>query len=313
MKRIEYPARGSADFTTLTDEYKSIFTDAEKVSLETKWKAWKKREKLELVFPETVEELLTADVDVLADVYKRFKSLRRRFPLKTINSKGDAVRNPKLVQLDKIFKYTKKYDGRIAKFFIDRAAKLRISSCYYCEMAYINVYHDKKRQFDVDHYLPKDKCPILGLSLFNFVPSCQVCNSRIKLDREIGRSKADYEGFNPAGRYYAFESNVRIHLRLNKGFACDLNNPDAYYIYFRCKNGFRREVRFFHLQERYEFHKLEAMRIKKLKAQYPKSARTKIARMLHVSEANVKEDLFHENFLKNNNRCFAKLTSDMLL
>ena len=154
MKRIEYPARGSADFTTLTDEYKSIFTDAEKVSLETKWKAWKKREKLELVFPETVEELLTADVDVLADVYKRFKSLRRRFPLKTINSKGDAVRNPKLVQLDKIFKYTKKYDGRIAKFFIDRAAKLRISSCYYCEMAYINVYHDKKRQFDVDHYLP---------------------------------------------------------------------------------------------------------------------------------------------------------------
>lgn len=312
MKKIEYPARGSADFTTLTDEYKSIFSVAEKASMETEWQAWKKREKLELVFPETVEDLLTADVGVLADVYKRFKSLRRKFPLKTKNSKGKKERNPKLVKLDKIFKYTNKYDDRIAEFFIDRAAELRISSCYYCEMAYINVYHDKKRQFDVDHYLPKDKCPILGLSLFNFVPSCQVCNSRIKLDREMGRSKADYEGFNPAGGHYAFESNVRIHLRLNKGFARDLNNPDAYYIYFRCKNGFRKEVRFFHLQERYEFHKSEAMRIKRLKAQYPKSARTKIARLLHTSETNVKEDLFHESFLKDNNRCFAKLTSDML-
>ncbi len=312
MKRIEYPDRGSVEFTTLTDEYKSIFTKAEKVSMETEWQAWKKREKLELVFPETVEDLLTADVDVLADVYKRFKSLRRRFPLKTKNSKGKKDRNPKLEQLDKIFKYTNKYDDRIAKFFIERATELRISSCYYCEMAYINVYHDKKRQFDVDHYLPKDKCPMLGLSLFNFVPSCQVCNSRIKIDNVVGRSKAEYEGFNPAGEHYAFESNVRIHLRLNKGFARDLNNPDAYYIYFRCTNGFRKEVRFFHLQERYEFHKLEAMRIKRLKAQYPKSARTKIARLLHTSEANVKEDLFHENFLKNNNRCFAKLTSDML-
>jgi hypothetical protein len=312
MRRIEYPARGSADFTTLTDEYQRIFTDAEKLTMGTEWEAWKKREKLELVFPETVEDLLTADVDVLADVYQRFRSLRRRFPLKKKNFKGKMARNPKFKQLDKIFKYTNKYDDRIAKFFIDHATQLRISSCYYCETAYINVYHDKKRQFDVDHFLPKDKCPMLGLSLFNFVPSCQVCNSRIKLDREVGRSKAEYEGFNPAGGHYAFESNVRIHLRLNKVFARDMNNPDAYYIYFRCGRGFRKVVDFFQLTERYEFHKLEALRIKKLKAQYPKSARKKIANLLGITEAKVKEDLFHEQFLQNNNRCFAKLTRDML-
>jgi len=29
-------------------------------------------------------------------------------------------------------------------------------------------------------------------------------------------------------------------------------------------------------------------------------------------EAQVTEDLFHEQFLKQNNRCFTKLTSDML-
>ena len=73
---------------------------------------------------------------------------------------------------------------------------------------------------------------------------------------------------------------------------------------FRCKNGFRKDVRFFHLQERYEFHKLEAIRIKKLRQQYPLSARRKIARLLGVSESVVKEDLFHEQYMKDSNRCF---------
>lgn len=52
-------------------------------------------------------------------------------------------------------------------------------------MAYINVYTETgkgvaKRQFDIDHFLPKGKCPPVALSLFNFVPSCPVCNERIK-------------------------------------------------------------------------------------------------------------------------------------
>lgn len=313
MKRIEYPDRGTTEFVNLTSEYKNLIPAAELSSMEARWLSWKQREGLTILLPETVEELLVADVDVVADVYERFKSLRRRMPLKKKNSTtGEKERNPKLKELDKIFKYKNKYDDKIADFFVKHAAELHINSCYYCETAYINVYHTKKRQFDVDHFIPKEKCPILGLSLFNFVPSCQVCNSRIKLSKILGKVKADYEAFNPAGEHYSFDSNVRIHLRKKPGYKHDLSNPDAYYIYFRCKNGFRKDVRFFHLQERYEFHKLAAIRIKKLRQQYPLSARRKIARMLGVSESVVKEDLFHEQFMKDNNRCFTKLTLDML-
>ena len=57
---------------------------------------------------------------------------------------------------------------------------------------------------------------------------------------------------------------------------------------------------------------MEAMRLKRLKAQYPQSARKKIAGMLGKTEAEVREDLFHKKYLKDNHRCFAKLTEDML-
>ena len=313
MKKIDYPDRRKSDFTTLVSDYTTIFPTSELDAMEIEWLNWKRREVLDLMFPETVEELLVADVDVIADVYERFKTLRPSMPLRIKDpNTGKSVRNPKLKELDDIFQYTKKYDDNIAKFFTDHAKQLNIGSCYYCETAYINVYQTDRRQFDVDHFIPKEKCPILGLSLFNFVPSCQVCNSRIKLAKDIGANKVEYEAFNPAGENYSFNGNVKIHLRLNPGFSPDLDNQDAYYVYFRCRRGFRKVVEFFHLTERYEFHKLEALRIKKLKAQYPKSARTKIADLLGITEAKVKEDLFHEQYLQNNNRCFAKLTRDML-
>lgn len=313
MKKIKYPDRGCAEYTTLITNYKAIFPAAELSQMESDWLLWKQREGVMRLIPEKVEELLVADVDVLADVYARFKTLRRSIPLRLKDLvTGKKRRNPKLKELDNIFRYTGKYDGDIAGFFIDHADDLHISSCYYCETAYINVYTEKRRQFDVDHFIPKEKCPILGLSLFNFVPSCQVCNSRIKLSKVLGENLIEYKKFNPAGADYAFNEKVSIRLRMKPCSKADLKTPSSYYIYFSCKDGFRKVVDFFHLTERYEFHKLEALRIKRLKAQYPKSARKKIAKILGFSEAKVRADLFHEQFLKDNDRCFTKLTSDML-
>lgn len=119
--------------------------------------------------------------------------------------------------------------------------------------------------------------------------------------------------FSPVGENYGFEDNVKIRLRMHRGPDTTFKKKGEYYIYFRCKNGFRKEVDFFHLEERYEFHKMEAMRLKQLKAQYSMSARRKIARLLGKTEAEVKEDLFHKKNLKDNHRCFSKLTADMLI
>lgn len=317
MRRIKYPQRGTQEFDDIKDSYKAIFSAAELSDMETDWADWKSRYGVTTI-TETVEDLLVADVDVLSDVYDKFVNLgqvQERVP----NGNGNLERSIEYKELDDIFRYYHHYDTRIAKFFRDHAEELRICSCHYCELAYVNTYQvvvGRKamvhQHFDVDHYLPKTHCPILGLSLFNFVPSCQVCNSRIKSSGLIGANKADWVKYSPVSESYGFEDNVKIRLRMHRGPDTTFKKKGEYYIYFRCKNGFRVTVDFFHLEERYEFHKPEAMRIKQLKAKYPQSARRKIARLLGITEGRVREDLFHVHFLKDNNRCFAKLTNDMM-
>lgn len=312
MRKIRYPDKGSTDYNVLLNDYMALFPDI--VTMQTAWNNWKIANGADQVITETVNEILVADSNLIANLYFRFIGLGIAKIIVNPTT-GKNERSPEYKELDRIFHYTKGYDNDIAKFFEDRAEQLHIVSCHYCEMAYVNVYtHNgtNTRHFDIDHYLPKSECPIIGLSLFNFVPSCQVCNSRIKLHFTIGTTEADWKKFNPASETYDFDNNVRIRLRMKRIPTVKFTNKDDYYIHFRCKNGFRIPVDFFHLEERYDFHKIEAIRLLRLKAQYPISAIRKIAGMLGKTTSEVREDIFHRKYLKDNDRCFEKLTRDIL-
>lgn len=66
--------------------------------------------------------------------------------------------------------------------------KLGIEVCPYCQRNYISNYevnNIEKTTADLDHFFPKSKFPLLSLCLYNFIPSCQICNSRFKLDKEV--------------------------------------------------------------------------------------------------------------------------------
>lgn len=313
MKKIKYPAQGTSDYQKLVDDYLGLFS-VDLPNMENNWLNWKRAQGVVLQFPETVADLLVADATKIADVYVRFTALG-------IPAKGTAnpnKKNPILETLDGIFHYTRKYDSKIAAFFEVRASALGITSCHYCDLSYINVYtlkssssNQTRRHFDLDHFLPKSKCPIIALSLFNFVPSCQVCNSRIKLANTIGTTKRQHDKFNPASDKYDFDKNVKICLRMNTP-SVSFSNPNDYYIHFSSRAGYDKVVDFFQLEERYEFHKVEAIRLKRLKSRYPKSAIRKIANILGKSEYEIYEDLFHNKYLADNGRCFEKLTRDML-
>lgn len=128
---------------------------------------------------------------------------------------GHGVVHIEMKVLEHIFNYDG-YDNEIARFFVDYADELHLHSCFYCETAYVNVYDiagNSKKYFDLDHVLPKSKCPILALSLFNFVPSCQVCNSRIKKSIPIGKDLGERKVLSPTSNLYDFENNVRFRLR----------------------------------------------------------------------------------------------------
>ena len=215
-----------------------------------------------------------------------------------------------LHDLQDIFKYTNKYDSKISAFFKRHADELKIYTCHYCDMAYINVYTENgkgvaKSQFDIDHFLPKGKCPPVALSLFNFVPSCPVCNERIKRECLPNVNLNDLKFLSPSS--FTFDLPKRIKVKLGH-----LTSPRKDFIYFVAKYPYDRYVDFFHLQERYDYHKIEALRLEKLKKNYSKTQILQIAKCLHRSEKDVKEDIFNQRYMQNNHRCFAKFTIDIL-
>lgn len=67
-------------------------------------------------------------------------------------------------------------------------ASLGIKCCPYCNRQYITSWYDDKKSVhstaDLDHFYQKSTYPLFALSLFNFVPSCQICNSRMKGSKE---------------------------------------------------------------------------------------------------------------------------------
>lgn len=78
-----------------------------------------------------------------------------------------------------------------------------INVCPYCNRNYISKFKKNgklKSSADLDHFYNKDKFPLFSLSLYNFVPSCQICNSRLKGTKVKGiyhpyTQKIDYSDF----------------------------------------------------------------------------------------------------------------------
>ena len=310
MKPIEYPSKGSTEFANLVYDYKSIFaTDLadrvtkrgeKRLGLESKWKNWKHKYGCVRALNNSVEDLLTMDFEDLVLFYEAFL----RVCSKT------RITSKSLHDLHEIFKYTNKYDSKISAFFKKYADELKIYTCHYCDMAYINVYTENgkgvaKSQFDIDHFLPKGKCPPVALSLFIFVPSCPVCNERIKREDLPYVNLNELKFLSPSS--FAFDLHKRIKVKLGHS-----ESPRKDFIYFVAKYPYDRYVDFFHLKERYDYHKNEALRLEKLKKNYSRTQIAQIAKCLHRAEKEVKEDIFNQRYMQNNHRCFAKFTIDIL-
>ena len=70
-----------------------------------------------------------------------------------------------------------------------------LRTCPYCNRNYITRYGvgGKKSTADLDHFYQKEQYPLFALSLFNFVPSCPICNSRMKNIRPSSDTMYPYE------------------------------------------------------------------------------------------------------------------------
>ena len=149
----------------------------------------------------------------------------------------------------KIFKYTDYISGKTRHSLLNA---MRVSVCPYCNRQFISPWGtepEKKNTADIDHYYSKDNFPFLALSLYNFVPSCQICNSRFKLTKDFYASphaNPHKKGFGNQARFEIeniealLDSNVLPNLHINNRSGADEIN---------------RAMNTFHLEELYENHR----------------------------------------------------------
>ncbi len=179
-------------------------------------------------------------------------------------------------------------------------------------------------QFDLDHVLPKAKCPITRLSLFNFVPSCQVCNEKLKKDEELASTKADWLRISPTYQGSNFDSDVTF--KLVPEVSCSTffelrKNRENYRLDFEISDkAYDKYITVFRLLDRYNYHRQLALEILDLKERYSEEKRKEISEMLSkrfdsttqslYTETQVKEDIFHLDIAQDD--CFSKLRKDMM-
>ena len=178
-----------------------------------------------------------------------------------------------------------------------------------------NVSAKMRNHFDLDHFLPKSKCPIVGLSLYNLVPSCAVCNEKLKGADELGGdSKEKWLVLSPTSDRYSFDKDVSFKI---EPMPCDIkisNDAGKYRLAFSpSQSMYEPVIHEFQLEERYNYHKAEALRLHDLLIDYPKS-RIKMLKDVFDgarTESEIEDDIFGVEYRQQYYRCFSKMYADI--
>lgn len=168
--------------------------------------------------PENLEDVFIASYELLVTLFLELKNIP--------NDLNEEIKT--LFDYDKYYKGYGKYSEHIRDFFCKYADELNLYSCAYCECAYTGHYDTEeynktvtKGFFDLDHFFPKADYPLFALSLYNFVPSCQICNSRVKGRKnflefynidiaQVSKAEEKLLHLSPVSKKYDFEKSVFI-------------------------------------------------------------------------------------------------------
>ena len=121
--------------------------------------------------------------------------------------------------------------------------------CPYCNMNYTIKYGEERNAADIDHFYIKSRYPQYALCLYNFVPACPVCNSKLKGKKDTTRQTHVFPHEESYGKEAKFEILNLIELSSGKSEKAELklinhgNNPKI-----------DNSVETFKINELYDFH-----------------------------------------------------------
>lgn len=226
------------------------------------------------------------------------------------NSSGDVNKLCDIEKFNKMLKFFIRYDMLTDKQRHIILNTLNVSVCPYCNRQYITSYEpsdDKKDNIDVlatadlDHFYPKAKFQLFSLSLYNFVPACQICNSRMKLDRPIEILYPYAECFGDEVKFEVIpvdkenEGKVLFDLLYGRN---DTLKPEQYKININIdgirdqtkKKYVKGSIEMFQLKNVYQSHKEYAAEIIRTKAIYDNPVYDSVMNTLFNNKSSLNEN-----------------------
>ena len=248
-------------------------------------------EKFKTEFDCTLEDLLYGSFEKLQEIKDRLGDM----------SKRDDVKE--------LFNYETKFQKHISKFF---EQYVEVHTCYFCNIEFINTFMTKdekiKNGFTLDHYIDKGKYPYLALSLYNLIPSCYTCNSKVKRVRSV-------ETLSPASTHFDFDNKVKFKTFMqNRNLLIDCEDDFALLLKEDFSDIYKQYIDVFELDGRYKYHKYKVIEMINRRKEYPDSRIKELALLTQKTEEEVKQDLFGEYLFEDDNlhkRPLSKLVRDI--
>jgi len=240
--------------------------------------------------------------EILCGSFEELNQIKDKLGKKTDNS------------IKRFFNYDKKSSVLISKLqpkisrFVEE--NIEIHTCYFCNIDFINKFKisngKTKNAFTLDHFVDKATYPYLALSLYNLVPSCYLCNSKVKGTNEI-------QGLSPSSKKFDFDEKVKFKTFLNnQNLAIEKSEDFKLYLKDDFSDKFNSYIRVLELDNRYKYHKDIVIEMINKRREYPNSRIKELSNLTKKTEEEVKQDLFGI-YLKEDlhKRPFSKLIKDI--
>lgn len=281
-------------------------------------KKWGKRvascpDLADAMLPEmTAKELLTAEFPVLVDVYFHYKNY--------VEGMTDERRNNINAAAQTVFSYDS-YSTKIAQFLLNPDNEYEIHNCVYCDMEKVSsfVHNGKKvRRFETEHVLDKGNCPLVALSLHNFVPSCGHCNGPdVKGRSTIGDTKEEIKQLSPTVPSYDFWHKVLFVVNPITDTITNIKRekyPELYEIDFKYKDtSYSKFTELFGLKSRYqEDCLLDSLRLLDKMDKHTPKMLSDLANLCGETPEEVYEQVFHVKADRREHAKYRKMKEDLM-
>lgn len=237
-------------------------------------------------------EKIIKDKSFLFEIQKRIGIIKRKELPKEVKHdepleylEGIQHSNKTIDRIEKFFSYDyfEKAEGKWTIY--ELCSKLNINVCPYCNRQYIFTVgsaKEKRTRPEIDHFFPKALYPYLACSLYNFIPSCHICN----------HSKSD-DGENiiyPYDEDFGKDFPFRVKFDKDSGESDNLINIKNAHVFFGKNNcrglkstinecqtcmlpKVKASLKTFHLKDIYNEHKID---LKDLFTRYRNYSKPKI-------------------------------------